>query len=124
MGNNPSLYKTFGKNQFQPGSTVVITGASSGMGKELAFRYAKRNCNVVIGARRIEILEEIKNECELKYGNTNVVPVAVDVSDESQSRRLIETAVEKFGGIDLLVLCAGISAHSLFEDFDDMSKFR
>jgi len=52
MGNHPSLYKHFGNNTFKEGSVVVVTGASSGMGKEMALRYAQRGCKVVIGARR------------------------------------------------------------------------
>ena len=47
-----------------------------------------------------------------------------DVTVEEQAQRLIEAAVQQFGKIDMLVLCAGISAHSLFEDFDDMASFR
>ena len=46
------------------------------------------------------------------------------MTKEDQAKRLIDTAVEKFGGIDILFLCAGISAHSLFEDFTDMAPFR
>ena len=67
MGNHPTLYQNFNKNQFVNGCTVVITGASSGMGKELVYRYAERGCNLVIGARRLPELEKIKDECLVKY---------------------------------------------------------
>jgi len=50
--------------------------------------------------------------------------VATDVSIEEQAKKLVETAGETFGSIDILVLCAGISAHSLFEDFQSMEPFR
>ena len=50
--------------------------------------------------------------------------VKVDVSVEKESKALIDTASETFGRIDILFLCAGISAHSLFEDFKDMEPFR
>jgi NADP-dependent 3-hydroxy acid dehydrogenase YdfG len=56
MGNHPSLYKYFQDYQFVQGCSVVITGASSGMGKEMTHRYAERGCRVVIGARRLEAL--------------------------------------------------------------------
>ena len=82
MGNHPSLYKHFNKNQFKEGSVVVITGASSGMGRELAFRYAKRGCYIVIAARRQDRWDAIKEECLRKYGNKNVLPVVTDVSVE------------------------------------------
>ena len=56
MGNHPSLYKYIYSYHFVPGSSVVITGASSGMGKEMTYRYAERGCRLVIGARRIDEL--------------------------------------------------------------------
>jgi len=103
---------------------VVITGASSGMGKELAFRYAARGCKVVIAARRINQLNEIKTEIESKHSNCEVLAVETDVTKEEDAKRLIDTTIEKFKTIDYLILCAGISAHSLFEDFTDMAPFR
>jgi short-subunit dehydrogenase len=125
MGNHPSLYKYFQHYEFIHGCSVVITGASSGMGKEMTYRYAERGCRLVIGARRLEELEVIKNECHALFGNPNVTCVKVDVSEESQAKEFIETAGKHLGGkIDILILCAGISAHSLFEDFTDMAPFR
>ena len=93
------------------------------MGKELAFRYAARGCKVVIAARRLEELQKIQLECALK-GNKDVVAVACDVTIEENAKQLIEKAVQSFGHIDVLVLCAGISAHSLFEDFKSMEPFK
>jgi NAD(P)-dependent dehydrogenase (short-subunit alcohol dehydrogenase family) len=107
-----------------PGSVVVITGASSGMGKELAYRYAQRGCKVVIAARRLAELLEVKNVCIEKFNNENIVPVQTDVSDESSAKNLIELTIQKFGRLEILILCAGISAHSLFEDFQDMEPFK
>ena len=124
MGNNPSLYKNFNKNQFKEGSVVVITGASSGMGREMAYRYAKRGCKVVIAARRQERLDQIKDECLKKYGNKDVLAVVTDVSVEEQAKDLIDQTISNFGRIDILILAAGVSAHSLFEDFKDMEPFR
>ncbi len=59
MGQNPSTFKYTHSNQFKEGSTVVITGASSGMGRELAMRYANRGCKIVVGARRMEELKSL-----------------------------------------------------------------
>ena len=75
MGNNPVTFKYTTSNQFVPGSVVVITGASSGMGREMAFRYAERGCKVVMGARRLEELEKVKAKIFDKCGNSNVIPV-------------------------------------------------
>jgi len=58
----------------------VITGASSGMGKELTYRYAERGCRIVIGSRNIELLNSIAEECNTKYPNCNVVAVKTDVT--------------------------------------------
>ena len=82
MGNHPSLYKYYSTSQFNNESVVVITGASSGMGRELAFRYAQRGCKVVIAARREERLNGIKEECNLQFRNQNIHAVPCDVSDE------------------------------------------
>lgn len=82
MGNHPSLYKYIYSYQFVPGCSVVITGASSGMGKEMTYRYAQRGCRLVIGARRIDKLNEIKQECFKRYGNSNIKCIQLDVSVE------------------------------------------
>lgn len=125
MGNNPLSFKMTHSNQFLEGSVVVITGASSGMGRELTLRYADRQCKLVIGARRLEELEKLRKECFDRFGNKQIVCVRADVSKEEDAKLLIDTAVENFGPrIDLLLLCAGISAHSNFEDFPDMEPFR
>lgn len=124
MGNHPSTFKYFFKNQFNSDSVVVITGASSGMGRELAYQYAKRGCKVVIAARREERLNQIRDECYQQFGNANVVPVPCDLDVESEAKRLIDTAVEHFFQIDILVLCAGVSAHQMFEDFSDLTLFK
>ena len=85
MGNNPALVGKLSQNQFDPNSVVVITGASSGMGKELALRYASRHCKVVIAARRLQELNQIKQTCLEIYGNSNVLAVETDVSKEADS---------------------------------------
>lgn len=89
---------------------VVITGASSGIGKALAEKYAEEGWNVVIAARREDRLAELTN----KLGNENVLAVKTDVTQEAECRNLIEKAVEKFGQIDVLINNAGISMRALF----------
>ena len=62
MGNNhPTLYKNFTTNQYKEGSVIVMTGAGSGMGKELAFRYAARpGTKLVLGDLNLKSIEDTK----------------------------------------------------------------
>lgn len=98
------------------GKTAVITGASSGIGKALAYDLAARGCNVVIGARQEEKLSEIT--ARIISGGGRAVCVATDVAKEEDCRRLMETAVETFGGVDILICNAGISMRAAFDDVD------
>jgi len=84
---------------------VVITGASSGIGKALAEEYASKGFNLVLAARRIERLKEL----EEKLSNVEVLSVKTDVTIESDCKNLIDSAIKKFGKIDILINNAGIS---------------
>jgi short-subunit dehydrogenase len=95
---------------------VVITGASSGIGKALAFEMAARNAWVVIAARSESKLAAI--EAELKKSGKQVLAVKTDVSSEQDCRNLIDAAIDKFGRIDILINNAGISMRALFKDLD------
>jgi short-subunit dehydrogenase len=90
---------------------VVITGASSGIGKALAEKYAKEGWNLVLAARRDERLQEIEKELKAE-----VLALKTDVTLESDCKNLIEQAIEKFGKIDVLINNAGISMRALFND--------
>ncbi len=93
---------------------VVITGASSGIGKALAEKYAAENFNLVIAARRLERLQELKQQ----LNNVEVLAVQTDVSLEEDCERLIEKAIHKFGRIDILINNAGISMRAAFIDVE------
>ncbi len=95
---------------------VVITGASSGIGLALAKEYAGRNYNIVVAARRIDRLENLKNE--LAKQEIEVFPVKTDVSKEEDCENLIKKSVEHFGKIDVLINNAGISMRALFEQVE------
>lgn len=97
-----------------PNKVVVITGASSGIGKALAEKYAAEGWNLVLAARREELLSEI--QCKLK--NVEVLTVKTDVTVEDDCKNLMERAIEKFGKIDVLINNAGISMRALFNDVD------
>jgi len=79
-------------------NVALITGASKGLGLEIARLYAERRARLVIGARHPEPLERAAAELRQK---TEVVSVAVDVSQEAE--RLVEAGLERFGRIDVLV---------------------
>lgn len=93
---------------------VVITGATSGIGKALAYEFASKGSKVVIGARNHEKLIEIAEDIKLTGGD--VAFSQTDVSNESDCKNLILTAFERFGKIDVLINNAGISMRALFED--------
>jgi short-subunit dehydrogenase len=93
---------------------VIITGASSGIGKALAYEFASRGCKLVLAARRIEMLEIIKEE----LASAEVLIQQTDVSIEAECRRLINAAIERFGKIDILINNAGISMRAVFENVE------
>lgn len=93
---------------------VIITGASSGIGKALAQKFASEGYNLVLAARRIEKLEELKNE----LSNVDVLPIKADVTIEEDCKNLIEKSLEHFGKIDILINNAGISMRALLQDLE------
>lgn len=99
------------------GKVVIITGASSGIGKSLAFELASRGANLVLGARQYVTLCQVAEELEKTYG-IKAVAVQCDVSKESEVVALIKQAVSTFGQIDVLINNAGISMRALFADAD------
>lgn len=98
------------------GKVVVITGASSGIGKALAMLFAKKGSKVVIGARNHEKIREVAEQIKLAGGQ--VAFVQTDVSIENDCKNLIMTAVNSFGTVDILINNAGISMRALFENTD------
>ena len=89
------------------GRVAVITGASSGLGKQMAKAFAKQGADLVILARRIERLEELKNEL-IEYG-VNILPIKCDVTNTIDIDNAAKLAEEKFGKVDILINCAGSS---------------
>lgn len=101
--------------------TLVITGASSGIGEALALAYAGRGHNVVLAARNKETLDGVAAACERAGGKALVVPTDVTVPD--QCKTLVDRAVDRFGGIDVLVNNAGISMWARLENVTDLGLF-
>ena len=89
------------------GKVAVITGASSGLGKDMAKGFAKAGCDLVIMARRIERLEELK--IELEKENVRVLPIKCDVTNSEEIDNAAKLAKDTFGKVDILVNSAGAS---------------
>lgn len=96
--------------------TVVITGASSGIGEAMACEYAAAGARVVLGARNGEKLEALCDRIEAAGGQA--AWRATDVTKEEDCKLLIDTAVERFGGVDVMICNAGISMRALFDDLN------
>jgi short-subunit dehydrogenase len=96
---------------------IIITGASSGIGKSLATEFAKRGANLVLGARQYVTLCKIAQGLEEQY-NIKAVAVQCDVTVEDDCKHLIQQALLTFGKIDVLINNAGISMRALFKDAD------
>ncbi|MFD0941695.1 SDR family oxidoreductase [Pedobacter boryungensis] len=96
---------------------VIITGASSGIGKALAEELAKRGANLVLGARQYVTLCEITAELEKNY-QIKALAVQADVSKEEDCAALVEQTLHTFGKIDVLINNAGLSMRALFKDLD------
>lgn len=88
------------------GKCVVVTGASSGMGRKIALDFAKEGATVIAVARRLERLEEISKEAEGFAGK--ILPYQGDISLEEVNNGMIDYAVKECGKLDVLVNNAGI----------------
>lgn len=88
------------------GKCVVVTGASSGMGRKIALDFAKEGATVIAVARRLERLEEIAKEAEGFAGK--ILPYQGDISLEEVNNGMIDYAVKECGKLDVLVNNAGI----------------
>ena len=96
------------------GTTAVITGATSGIGRETALGFARAGAHIVVAGRRKQRLKELVSEIEAKGGEALAVPT--DVADLAQVERLIDKAVERFGRIDTLVNNAGVGIAARFSE--------
>lgn len=94
--------------------TVLITGASSGIGKQTAVEFAKLGANIILVARRKEKLDELANELE-KF-NVITFVCQCDVSDKEQVKEMSKTVLEKFDSIDVLVNNAGFAIYGYVKD--------
>ena len=93
---------------------VLITGASSGIGKQTAIEFAKLGSNIILVARRKNKLEQVENE--LKQFNVNTLVCVCDVSKKDQVDELSKIVLQKFDSVDILVNNAGFAIYGLVSD--------
>lgn len=96
------------------GKTIVITGASSGIGKAIALTLAKEGVNLVLAARRELYLQELASECESL--GSNAVAIRADVTLYPHVKNLVNHAIEFFGGIDVWINNAAVGAVGKFDE--------
>lgn len=92
------------------GRVVVVSGASSGLGAQMARGYAKQGATLVITARRLERLEALAEE--LRSNGTTVLPLKCDVTDSAMVDEVASKVEKEFGKVDVLVNCAGSAANA------------
>ena len=90
------------------GQVAVVTGASSGLGRQMAEAFARQGANLAILARRMERLEELKEKLEKQY-KVKILPIKVDVTVTEDIDRAAELVEKEFGEVDILLNCAGSS---------------
>jgi short-subunit dehydrogenase len=96
------------------GSRAIVTGASSGIGRETALELARHGAGVVVVARREDRLRQLVEQ--IAALGRAVEPVVGDITDPQTRQRVIETAQSKLGGLDILMNNAGVGALGPFED--------
>lgn len=108
------------KTIFQENVTI-ITGASLGIGRELALQLADLGAWLSLAARSAEKLAEVTNQCNQRGGRAISVPT--DVANQSHCQALIDRTVEEYGRIDTLINNAGIGMAARFDELKDLDIF-
>lgn len=103
------------------GKSIVLTGASSGIGRALALALAPQRPRLALAARDSESLADVADECRARGAEAMVVPT--DVGEPAECAFLVETAASAFGGIDVLINNAGVSMLTRFDAVTDLSVF-
>lgn len=99
------------------GKTVLITGASKGIGRGIAKVFAKQGANTVIVARHLDAAQAVAGE--LKAAGYEALGVAADVTDKASLQAAVQTAVEAYGGLDILCANAGIFPSANLEEMTE-----
>jgi len=100
---------------------VIVTGASEGIGRALALTLAAQGAKLVLAARNAARLDDLVDRCRAYGADACAVPT--DVSDEDACRRLVETAVARYGRVDALVNDAGRTMWARFDALASLDIF-
>ncbi len=103
---------------------VLITGASAGLGKALAFDLAARGFKLSLAARRYERLVEIEAELKAQFPELKILCIKADVCDKASSKAMIEQSVAHFGEIHAVIANAGQSMWTRFRDVADPDELK
>ncbi len=107
------------KNYFDlKGQVAVVTGASTGLGLQMAKAFASQGANLVLLARRMNLLEENAKAITEEYG-VEVLPFACDITDTEKVKAAVAATMERFGRVDILVNNAGTGAVGPAEEITD-----
>lgn len=107
------------KNYFDlTGQVAVVTGASTGLGVQMAKAFASQGANLVLIARRQNLLDENAAEIEKEFG-VKVLPYACDITDTEKVKAAVKATIDKFGRVDILVNNAGTGAVAPAVDITD-----
>ena len=103
-------------NQILRGKNCLITGATGGLGKEIAREFAKNGCNLFLTGRNNDKLNSLKNELENSVNEIKIDFEDADLSDDGEIQKLVEKVRGVFANIDILVNCAGVFPVKLLSD--------
>jgi short-subunit dehydrogenase len=100
---------------------IIVTGASSGIGQQLALKLAQQGAWLALAGRNVEHLEDVAKKCQMLGGKAAVI--TTDVAEKTQCRNLIERTIEKYGRIDTLINNAGFAISSRFDEMNNLDLF-
>ena len=107
------------KNYFDlSGRVAVVTGASTGLGLQMAKAFASQGANLVLLARRMNLLEENAKAIHEEFG-VDVLPFSCDITDTEKVKAAVAATMERFGRVDILVNNAGTGAVAPAEEITD-----
>ena len=107
------------------GKTAIITGAANGIGEAIANMYAKKAANIILADKSDSVHEAEKSCASVAAGNARAISIVGDITNREFHSKIVDIAASAFGGINILVNCAGIAlldeAENLSEEYWDQT---